>query len=172
MLVAPLCDVVRGLDRLNMPIGNVRTMEKQFRMRSTAILDVVTDMIAAMGVVGLALAVVGLYGLVAYGVSRRTREIGIRIAIGAWTWDVLRMVWQQGALLALAGLTTGLVVSVGVARALGTVFPGGAEWRRPDRCRGLCPRRGRRPVRPRCWRPSCPRAVPCASIWMIALRQD
>ena len=82
-------------------------------------------MIAAMGVVGLALAVVGLYRIVAYGVSRRTREIGIRIAIGAGHWDVLRMVWQQGALLALAGLTTGLVVSVGVARALGTVFPGG-----------------------------------------------
>jgi putative ABC transport system permease protein len=123
-LVTPLREVVRSLEA-NMPIGNIRTMETQVQMRSGDILDIVTATISAMGVIGLALAVVGLYGLVAYGVSRRTREIGIRIAIGAGYWDVLRIVWQQGVVLALAGLTTGLVASAGVARMLQSVFPGG-----------------------------------------------
>src|SRR5262249_33869331 len=77
------------------------------------------------GAIGLALAVVGLYGLVAYGVSRRTREIGIRIAIGAGHWDVLRMIWRQGVVLALAGLGAGLLAGVGVAAVLARVFPGG-----------------------------------------------
>jgi predicted permease len=123
-LAATLRDVVRGLDP-DIPVGNIRTMEEQFRLRSTAILDVVAEMISAMGAVGLTLAIVGLYGLVAYGVSRRTREIGIRIAIGAGHWDVLRMIWRQGVVLALAGLAAGLLAGVVVAGALARVFPGG-----------------------------------------------
>jgi ABC-type antimicrobial peptide transport system permease subunit len=79
-----------------------------------------------MGTMGLALAIVGLYGLVAYAVSRRTKEIGIRMAIGAGRSDVLRMVLGQGLMLAIAGLGVGLLASAGVARALGTIFPGGA----------------------------------------------
>jgi putative ABC transport system permease protein len=74
---------------------------------------------------GLALAIIGLYGLVAYGVSRRTREIGIRIAVGAGHWDVLRMIWRQGVVPALGGLGVGLLAAVGVAGALARVFPGG-----------------------------------------------
>jgi predicted permease len=124
VLAATLREVVRSLNP-DMPVGNVRTMEEQFRLRSTAILDVVTEMVMAMGAMGLALAIVGLYGLVAYGVSRRTREIGIRIAIGAGHWDVLRMIWRQGVVLALAGLGAGLLAAVGVAGALDRVFPGG-----------------------------------------------
>src|SRR6185369_3127282 len=123
-LAAPLREVVRDLDP-NMPVGNVRTMEEQFRLRSTVILDVVADTISAMGAIGLSLAIVGLYGLVAYSVSRRTREIGIRIAIGAGWWDVLRLVWGQGLSLALIGLAAGLALSAGVFRALRGVFPGG-----------------------------------------------
>jgi ABC-type antimicrobial peptide transport system permease subunit len=71
------------------------------------------------------LAIVGLYGLVAYAVSRRTREIGIRMAIGASRWDVLRMVLRQGTTLALIGIGLGLLASAGASRALTTVFPGG-----------------------------------------------
>jgi predicted permease len=123
-LVTPLREVVRSLDA-NMPIGNIRTMETQVRMRNGDILDVVTTMISAMGAIGLALAIVGLYGLVAYGVSRRTREIGVRMAIGAGHWDILRMVWQQGVVLAVGGLATGIAASFGVSRALNAVFPGG-----------------------------------------------
>ena len=101
-LVTPLREVVRSLDA-NLPISNIRSMEELYRMRSVDVLDVTTTIIGAMGMMGLALAIVGLYGLVAYAVSRRTREIGIRMAIGAGRSDVLRMVLRQGMGLASPG---------------------------------------------------------------------
>jgi ABC-type antimicrobial peptide transport system permease subunit len=78
---------------------------------------------------GLALAIVGLYGLVAYAVSRRTREIGIRMAIGADRAVVLRMILRQGLLLASVGLVVGLAVSVGAGRAMRALFPSGNNER-------------------------------------------
>jgi putative ABC transport system permease protein len=110
----------------DVPISNVRTMEELFRMRSTVVLDVLMTTIGAMGIMGLVLAIVGLYGLVAYAASRRTKEIGVRMAIGASRLAVLRMVLQQGMVPAIAGLAVGLIASLGAARALGTVFRGGA----------------------------------------------
>jgi len=123
-LVAPLREVVRGLDA-NLPISNTRTMEELYRLRSIVILNVIVSLIAAMGLMGLALALVGLYGLVAFAASRRTKEIGIRMAIGAGRSDVMRMVLGHGLVLALAGLGAGLLASAGVARGLGTIFPSG-----------------------------------------------
>ena len=124
-LVRPLRELVQSLDA-NLPISNVRTMEELYRMRSVIVLNVITTTIGAMGMMGLALAIVGLYGLVAYAASRRTKEIGIRMAIGAGRSDVLRMVLQQGMVLAVAGLGVGLVASFGAGRALTAVFPEGA----------------------------------------------
>ena len=124
-LVGPLREVVRALDA-NLPISNVRTMDELYRLRSVVILNVIVSLVAAMGMMGLALALVGLYGLVAYAAARRTKEIGIRMAIGAGRSDVIRMVLGQGAVLAVAGLGGGLLASAGVARALGAVLPGGA----------------------------------------------
>jgi ABC-type antimicrobial peptide transport system permease subunit len=69
------------------------------------------------------LAIVGVYGLVAYAASRRTREIGIRMAIGADRRSVLRMMLNQGIRLALVGLIVGLPVGVAVQRALQALFP-------------------------------------------------
>jgi predicted permease len=123
-LVTPLREVVRRLDA-NLPISNTRTMEELYRLRSVVILNVIVSLIASMGMMGLALAIVGLYGLVAFAASRRIKEIGIRMAIGASRSDVLRMVVGQGLVLAIAGLSIGLVASAGAARALGTIFPGG-----------------------------------------------
>ena len=71
-----------------------------------------------MGLLGLTLALIGLYGLVAYSVTRRTREIGIRMAIGAGRADVLKMVLRQGMTLATAGIVAGGVASAAVARLL------------------------------------------------------
>jgi len=124
-LAAPLRDVVRGLDA-NQPISNVRTMEEIYRMRTITILNVVIGLVAAMGMMGLGLAIVGLYGLVAYAAGRRTKEIGIRMAIGADRAIVLRMVLRQGLVLACAGLAVGLLASVGADRVLGAMFPGGS----------------------------------------------
>jgi predicted permease len=120
-LAAPLREVVRGLDP-NLPIYNVRTMEALYRMRTTSIFRVLITTIVGLGAMGLALALVGLYGLIAYAVSRRTREIGIRMAIGADRMAVLRMVLRQGLLLSVAGLVVGLVGSVGAGILLRAAF--------------------------------------------------
>jgi len=122
-LVAPIRDVVRGLD-VNLPIFNVRTMEEFYRMRALSIFNVLVTAVGGMGVMGLGLSIVGLYGLVAYAASRRTREIGIRMAIGATQVTVLRLVLRQGLILALAGLVVGLAASVGAGRLLDAAFPG------------------------------------------------
>jgi predicted permease len=120
-LVAPLRDVVRSLDA-NQPIYNVRTMEEFYRMRVITVFNVIIGSVAAMGMMGLGLSIVGLYGLVAYAASRRTKEIGIRMALGAGQSQVLRMVLRQGLVLAVAGLGAGLLASVGARRLLAAAF--------------------------------------------------
>ena len=127
-LAAPLREVIHHLDS-NMPIYNVRTMESLYEMRAVRVFNVIITTVASMGVMGLGLAIVGLYGLVAYGVSRRTREIGIRMAIGADRAVVLRMVLRQGLALAVVGLIVGLAASVGAGRLLRAAFPGGGAQR-------------------------------------------
>jgi ABC-type antimicrobial peptide transport system permease subunit len=77
-----------------------------------------TRVVSTTGLLGLTLALIGLYGLVAYSVTRRTREIGIRMAMGAETADVLKMVLRQGLTLSMAGIVTGGVASVGVTLLL------------------------------------------------------
>ena len=72
----------------------------------------------------LILAVVGLYGLIAYAVTRRTHEIGIRMALGAQPTDVLRSILNQGMLLTLAGLAIGGLGSVALVRLLKTLLYG------------------------------------------------
>src|SRR5262249_44871494 len=99
-LASPMRDLVRGIDA-GQPISNLRSMEQTYDWRVVSILTVIIRFVGAMGVMGLALAVVGLYGLVSYAASRRTKEIGIRIAIGAERRDVLRLVIGQGVTLAI-----------------------------------------------------------------------
>jgi predicted permease len=123
-LVAPLRDVVRGLDA-SQPIFNVRTMEEFYRMRTVSVFNIIIGLVASMGLMGLGLAIVGLYGLVTFAAARRTREIGIRMAIGADRSTVLRMVLRQGVILAGAGLGVGLLAGAGARLALRAAFPGG-----------------------------------------------
>ena len=123
-LATPLRAIIRRVDA-DLPVTNVRTMDDLYRMRSVVVLNVVVTIIGAIGLMGLALAIVGLYGLVSYSASRRTREIGIRMAIGADRSSVLRMVLRQGLVLAAAGVAVGLLASLAAGRALAIVFPGG-----------------------------------------------
>jgi len=127
-LAAPLREMVRGLD-VSMPIFNVRTMEELYRMRAVSIFNVIITTVGAMGLMGLGLSIVGLYGLVAYAASRRTREIGIRMAIGATAPTVLRMMLRHGLTLALTGLVLGLAASVGAGELLRAAFPSGDDRR-------------------------------------------
>ncbi len=122
-LAAPLREMVHSLDP-NQPVFDVHTMEKYFQSRGLAGPDLLIQTAAAMGVMGMVLAMVGLYGLVAYSASRRTREIGIRMAIGAERGGVLRMVMRQGLMLGLSGVAIGLVASYGAARLLMHVMSG------------------------------------------------
>jgi putative ABC transport system permease protein len=120
-LLAPLREVVRGLDA-NQPIFDVRTMEDLYQKRAVSNPNMIVQTVAAMGVVGLILSLVGLYGLVSYTAGRRTREIGIRMAIGAQRGNVLQMVMRQGLRLSLIGIAIGLLAGFGAERGLNAVF--------------------------------------------------
>jgi ABC-type antimicrobial peptide transport system permease subunit len=79
-------------------------------------------LMGGIGALGLLLAIIGLYGVLAYSVSRRTREIGIRMAIGASSRDVSAMVLREFARLILAGIAIGLVLALFVTRPLSMFF--------------------------------------------------
>jgi putative ABC transport system permease protein len=81
-------------------------------------------LLAVFGLVALLLAAVGLYGLMSYGVARRTREIGIRMALGAGTHSVLALVLKEGMLLVSGGLAVGLIVAAAVTRLLASFLYG------------------------------------------------
>ncbi len=116
--VAPaLRDVVQQLDA-NMPVFYVHTMQEFYTQRAVTLPNMTIEIVAGMGFMGLLLAIVGLYGLVAYSVSRRTREIGIRIAVSADRSKVIWMVLRQGLVLGMAGVAAGLVVSLFACRAM------------------------------------------------------
>lgn len=121
-LASPLRALVRDLDP-TMPIGRVRTMEEYYYGNATSLVTTLVGVTGTMGLLGLALAVVGLYGLVAHVVARRTREIGIRIAVGAPSGAVRRMVLRYGLMLATAGTLLGLAASVPLQRLARGVFP-------------------------------------------------
>ena len=113
--------VVRSVDP-NMPLLAVRTLEDFYASRIVYTTRLLVGSVLGMGSMGLVLAMVGLYGLVAYNARRRTREIGIRVAVGANPGAVLRMVLRHGFTLALAGIVVGLIASVTANNALRATF--------------------------------------------------
>jgi macrolide transport system ATP-binding/permease protein len=120
-LVPTLQQAVQRIDR-NMPVFDVRTMSSLYESRAVVTPNIITKTVAAMGLMGLLLSVVGLYGVVSYSVSRRSREFGIRMAIGADRRKVVGMVLRQGLVLGIAGLAVGLVAGVFAARAMTSSF--------------------------------------------------
>jgi putative ABC transport system permease protein len=117
LLAAPLREIVRSMDP-NQPMYNVRTFGNFYKMRAIDTPLMITQMVVTMGLIGLLLALIGIYGLVSYSVARRTREIGVRIAIGADRTDVIKMVLRQGFVLACIGIGVGGVLSLIVGKAL------------------------------------------------------
>jgi putative ABC transport system permease protein len=86
-----------------------------------------TALVSGFAVIALLLAVVGLYGVIAYAVSQRTREIGVRIALGAEPKDIARLVLVRGAVLVGAGLLGGIALSTAGSRVLHAYLYGVSE---------------------------------------------
>jgi putative ABC transport system permease protein len=105
------------------PTFDVQTIEQFYDSRATGIGVVTLSLIGAMCVMGLILTTIGLYGLVSYAVSRRTREIGIRIAIGASSRRVLGMVLRQGMRPVWPGMLAGCIASLAATRWLPSAMP-------------------------------------------------
>ncbi len=110
-------EVIRKIDP-SMPVVGARTMQDFFTQRAVKTPNILVEVSSSLGLMGLLLAMVGLYALVAYSVSRRSREIGIRMALGADRQGVLRMVLRQGLVLGSIGAGVGLILSFLVSRAL------------------------------------------------------
>ena len=119
-LTSPVRDAIRALDP-NLPIADVRTMEEVVNatLSTPRFTGVLLGMFALLAVV---LSAIGIYGVLSYLVSRRTREIGIRMAIGAGRAQVLRMVLRSGLSLSLTGSCIGLVLAVGAGRLMRSVL--------------------------------------------------
>jgi putative ABC transport system permease protein len=79
-------------------------------------------MFMIFGFIALFLASVGLYAVMAFSVSRRSREVGIRMALGARAGDVVRMVFRQGLVQLAAGMTVGLLLALGVSRVMSVLL--------------------------------------------------
>jgi ABC-type antimicrobial peptide transport system permease subunit len=110
----------------DLPISQVGTMERHIE-RALARPRFMSTLIAAFGALAVALAVVGIYGVMTYAVSQRAQEIAIRMALGARRGDVIRMVLTKAALLSATGIAAGLAGAAAMTRVLaGLLFGVGA----------------------------------------------
>jgi putative ABC transport system permease protein len=122
MLAAPVRAILRDLDPA-IPVYDVATLPSLVA-RSSAQRLFVMRLLAGFAVVAVLLAAIGLYGVVSYGVAQRTREVGVRVALGAQRRDVLRLVLSSGLGLVAAGVAGGLLVALVTTRYLGALVFG------------------------------------------------
>jgi predicted permease len=111
---------IRHVNR-NIPVYNISTMSDVVRER-LAFDRMITVLSGVFGGIALVLASIGLYGVTAYAVAQRTREIGIRMALGAQKGDVLRLILRHGMGMAGAGVALGLAVAFGVTRLVSAML--------------------------------------------------
>jgi predicted permease len=115
-LAAPIRSMIHELDA-NLLLGKVTTLEEHVGF-SLLPARVAGAVLGGFGMLGLLLATLGIYGVVAFAVSQRTREIGIRMALGAQAADVVRLVVRDGMRLVAIGLAVGVVIALPLSRLL------------------------------------------------------
>jgi ABC-type antimicrobial peptide transport system permease subunit len=121
-LIGAVRQEVRRLDP-NLPVFDAKTMRQHMRL-SLLPLQAGTLVAGSFALLALGLTGLGIYGVMSYAVSQRTREIGIRMALGAQARDVLRLVIRQGLRLALIGLALGLAGAFALTRLMKSVLIG------------------------------------------------
>ena len=121
-LTRALRSEVLAIDK-NQPIFNVKTLDQRV-IETIAASRSLMFLFSGFALLAMVLAVVGVYGIISYSVSQRTREIGIRMALGARAVDVLRMVLRNGMTLVLAGIVIGVGGSLALTRFLATLLFG------------------------------------------------
>jgi ABC-type antimicrobial peptide transport system permease subunit len=121
-LVPILQQAVRQIDP-SVPVYQVRSMEQRLQA-SVAQARFNTLLMQLLGIIGLVLSAIGVYGVIAYFVAQRQQEIGIRMALGAKGRDVVRMVVRQGMQPVALGIALGLVAAYSAARVLTTYVHG------------------------------------------------
>ena len=123
---ATIQDAVHQLDAA-LPLYWVRSLSDQYSL-DTWFYRAFGTLFIAFGIAALAMATIGLYGIMAFSTGSRTREIGVRMALGADARTVMRLILQQGAWQLGAGLLLGLVLAALLSRALGLLLFGVAPW--------------------------------------------
>jgi putative ABC transport system permease protein len=124
-MVAEVRNAIRGIDA-SLPVYDARTLNEHMQIAVFA-QRMAANLLGAMGVLALLLAAIGLYGVMAYAVSQRTQELGIRLALGASPGSLLGMVVRQGMTLTMIGLAIGLALALGAFGSIGavrTLLPG------------------------------------------------
>src|SRR5262249_18304685 len=111
---------LRSLDP-GLPLANIRTLDDRV-WASTGPVRFRTGLMALFGVLGLLLAAIGIYGVIAFSVAQRTRELGVRMALGASGADVMRMVVGETARLAAVGAAIGIALSLATGRLIASIL--------------------------------------------------
>ncbi len=116
----PSAERVIGDMAPELPIFDVKTMKEGLNTLSGLLFYQIGAALAAtFGVLGLALAIVGVYGVISYAASQKTHEIGIRMALGAQPRDILKIIFTQGLVIVGIGLVIGVAAALAVARVVG-----------------------------------------------------
>ena len=121
-IVAAVRQAIWSVDK-NQPVARVQTIE-DIVARQLAVPTQNTALLSAFALLALVLASLGLYGVLSYAVTQRTNEIGVRMALGATSHDILLSFGRRGLALTLAGLAIGLVLAMFAARLMTTLFYG------------------------------------------------
>ena len=120
-VIAAIRDQVRQADA-NLPLASLRTMEDVIGQSQIAPPRFYLGLLGSFGLLAVILAAAGIYGVVSYTVAQRTREIGIRMALGAQPGNVLRSVLRHGLVVTLVSVGLGAIASIGLTRWMKTLL--------------------------------------------------